>query len=222
MTVTTTDLRGMSTVMPGTGAQHFRSFQADMQVQSSGDGRTIYGIAVPYNAPTRIDQHLIETFARGAFNHQLEHPRRVKLAREHMALGGELIGAGALLRDDPGGLYVEMRVAKTPKGDETLELVRDGALNELSIAFREGMNRKLAGGITERVQADLREVAVVLAGAYGELAAAGGVRSVQAAEFLERQEVVDTELRAAFERRWRPAELEDTATRLEAIRLGLL
>jgi HK97 family phage prohead protease len=197
-------------VMPGTGAQHYRSFAPDLQVQSSGDGRTIYGIAVPYNAPTRIDGNLIEQFARSAFNHQLNRPQRVKFAREHMALGGELIGAASVLRDDPAGLYVELRVSRTKTGDDTLELVRDGALNELSIAFREGRNRKLPGGITERVEADLREVAVV--------------RSAQAVGVLERQEIVDAELRADYERvhmRGLP-ELDDIATKLEAIRLGLI
>lgn len=157
---------------------HYRSFHPDLQVRSGGDGRTIYGIAVPYNAPTRIDDSLVEQFARGAFNHQLRDASRVKFAREHMLLGGTLIGAASLMRDDAAGLYVELRASKTPTGDETLELVRDGALNQLSVMFRERQNRRLAGGVTERVKADLHEVAVVMAGAYGELASAIGVRSL--------------------------------------------
>jgi HK97 family phage prohead protease len=137
----------------------------------------VFGIAVPYNAPTRIDDRLVEQFARGAFNHQLGDPARVKFAREHVALGGQLIGAATLLRDDAAGLYVEMRAAKTPAGDETLELIKEGALDQLSIAFQERHNRRLGGGLVERVKANLREVAVVLEGAYGELAIAAGVRS---------------------------------------------
>jgi uncharacterized protein len=158
---------------------HYRSFRPDLEVRSGGDGRTIYGIAVPYNAPTRIDETLVEQFARGAFNHQIDRPQRVKFAREHVLLGGEMIGAASMLRDDAAGLYVELRAAKTPAGDATLELVRDGALDQMSIMFREGQNRRLAGGITERVRADLREVAMVMEGAYGELAMAGGIRSAQ-------------------------------------------
>jgi Escherichia/Staphylococcus phage prohead protease len=157
--------------------QHYRSFRPELEVRSGGDGRTIYGIAVPYNTPTRIDNSLVEQFARGAFNHQVRTPNRVKFAREHMMLGGELIGALSLMRDDPVGLYVEMRASRTPKGDETLELVKDGALNELSIMFRERQNRKLPGGILERVTADLGEVAVTMQGAYGDAAVAMGVRS---------------------------------------------
>jgi HK97 family phage prohead protease len=160
-----------------TNQQHYRSFRPELEVRSGGDGRTIYGIAVPYNTPTRIDNALVEQFARGAFNHQVRTPNRVKFAREHMMLGGELIGALSLMRDDPVGLYVEMRASRTPKGDETLELVKDGALNELSIMFRERQNRKLPGGILERVTADLGEVAVTMQGAYGDAAVAMGVRS---------------------------------------------
>lgn len=155
----------------------YRSFRPDLEVRSSGDGRTIYGIAVPYNAPTRIDDQLVEQFERGAFNHQLGAAHRVKFAREHVLLGGVLIGAASAMRDDASGLYVELRASKTPVGDETLELVRDGALNQLSIMFRERQNRNLAGGITARVKADLHEVAVVMEGAYGELASAVGIRA---------------------------------------------
>ncbi|MFI6759370.1 HK97 family phage prohead protease [Micromonospora sp. NPDC050417] len=156
-----------------------RTFTPDLEVRSAakgGDGRTIYGIAVPWAAPQRIDANLTEQFARGAFNHQIRAANRIWFSREHIALGGALIGSPTLMRDDAAGLYVELRASKTPLGDETLELVRDGALSHLSVAFRERQNRRL-GHIVERVTADLREVAVTVQGAYGDLAAAAGVRS---------------------------------------------
>lgn len=159
--------------------QLFRVFAQDLEVRAAakgGDGRTIYGIAVPYETPQRIDDQLTEQFARGAFNHQLRAAHRVRLAREHLTLGGALIGRSTLLRDDPAGLYFEARASMTPMGDETLELVRDGALQHVSIGFRERRNRRL-GHITERVTADLVEIAVTLEGAYGDAAAAAGVRS---------------------------------------------
>jgi len=173
---------------------HYRSFAPDLEVRSGGDGRTIYGIAVPWNAPTRIDDSLVEQFARGAFSHQMAKPSRVKFAREHVLLGGELIGSASAMRDDAAGLYVELRAARTPTGDATLELVKDGALDQLSIMFRERQNRRLAGGVTERVKADLAEVAVVMQGAYGELATAVGVRSAQLPAAAN-----DLDLRAAAE-----------------------
>jgi|SRR5882757_3509 len=172
----------------------YRSFAPDLEVKHGGDGRTVYGIAVPYNAPTRIDGELVEQFARGAFNHQVRDPGRVKFAREHVMLGGSLIGALSAMRDDAAGLYVEMRASRTPVGDETLELVKDGALDQLSIMFRERQNRRLAGGVTERVKAHLAEVAVVMEGAYGDLATAAGVRSAQVPAAA-----LDLDLRAAAE-----------------------
>jgi HK97 family phage prohead protease len=200
----------------------YRSFAPDLQVRSQGDGRTVYGIAVPYNAPTRIDDQLIEQFARGAFNHQIDRPNRVKFAREHVLLGGDLIGAASLLRDDSAGLYVELRAAKTPEGDATLELVRDGALDQLSIMFREGKNRRLGGGVVERTMADLKEVAIVMEGAYGELAMAAGVRSKQPVGSTYTE--ADMDLRTKAEQYLATAasrELPDYETQIRAIRLGL-
>lgn len=159
----------------------YRSFTPELEIQTrarGGDGRTICGIAVPYGRAQRIDDRLVEQFRRGAFNHQLRDAHRVKLARDHMALGGTLIGATVLLRDDAAGLYGEWRVSNTVVGEETLELVKDGALTDLSIGFRERQNKRLPGGVTERVSADLREVAVVMEGAYGQGALVSAVRSI--------------------------------------------
>lgn len=201
---------------------HYRSFSPDLEVRSGDGGRTVYGIAVPYNAPTRIDEQLIEQFARGAFNHQLDRPQRVKFAREHVLLGGELIGAASMLRDDAAGLYVELRTAKTPAGEATLELVREGALDQLSVMFREGRNRRLGGGVVERVQADLKEVAIVFEGAYGDLAVAAGVRSKQPTGPVISESEMD--LRAKAEAYLQPSarrELPDIDTQIRAIKLGL-
>lgn len=154
-----------------------REFMPDLEVRSSGDGRTVCGIAVPYGKPQYIDSRLTEQFARGAFNQQLRAVFRLPFFRDHGPYGGTLIGRATEMRDDAAGLYTEFRVSKTDKGDETLELVKDGALSELSIGFREGQNRKLAGGVIERVTATLTEVAIVMAGAYGRAAVVTGVRS---------------------------------------------
>lgn len=159
----------------------FRAFTPDLEVRAAskgGDGRTIVGIAVPYNRPTVIDARLTEQFARGAFDHQIRPGavRPVPFARNHLPLGGTLIGRSTLLRDDPSGLYGEWRVADTAAGNETLELVKMGALDQLSIGFREKQNRRLPGGVIERVTADLKEVAVVLEGAYDDGAAVTSVR----------------------------------------------
>lgn len=157
----------------------FRTFTPDIAIRSAGDGRTLHGIAVPYGVEQRIDDALVEVFARGAFNAQVRAANRVPLAREHMALGGRLIGRLTMLRDDAAGLYFEARVSKTELGDETLALLEDEALREVSIGFRERQNRRRRNGAIERVTADLRELAVVMEGAYGQHAAVAGVRAKQ-------------------------------------------
>lgn len=154
-----------------------RQWMPELEVRSSGDGRTVCGIAVPYGRPQYIDSRLTEQFARAAFNAQLRAAHRIPFMRDHGPHGGKLIGVATTLRDDTAGLYGEWRVSKTPVGDETLELVKDGALSELSIGFREGQNRTLSGGIVERVTATLTEVAIVMAGAYGEAATVASVRA---------------------------------------------
>jgi HK97 family phage prohead protease len=163
-------------------ADIIRSFTPDLQIRSSangGDGRTIEGIAVPYGRAQRIDDTLTEQFARGAFNHQLAAPNRVWFTRDHLSLGGALIGKAVELRDDAAGLWGAWRVSATTAGDETLTLVEDGVLDELSVGFRERQNRRLPGGIIERVKADLVEVSVVLQGAYGREALVSAVREAQ-------------------------------------------
>lgn len=221
-------LMSMAGMMSGRSDPHtpevmYRTFNPDLQVRSSGDGRTIFGYAVPYYAPVEIRSDVfsgVEQFARGAFNHQLGKPRTVKLAREHELLGGDLIGAATLLRDDPNALYVEMHVSKTPKGDETLEFVRDGVLNELSIAFRERQNRTLSNGVVERVKADLFEVAVVRQGAYGELATAVGVRSARGLPVA----TDELDLRAAAQEYLAPGALPpapDYELEIRMLRLGM-
>ena len=162
------------------GELHHRQIEADLEVRSSGDGRTVYGLAVPYGLPQRVEHNLIEQFARGAFAEQVRAPHRVRFTRDHLQQGGSLIGVLTMMRDDPSGLYIEARISRTTVGDETLELIRDGALRHLSIGFQERQNRpirtKLGPGV-ERVTARLVEVSSVLQGAYGDHAVAAGVRS---------------------------------------------
>lgn len=153
-----------------------RSFQPDLEVRTKGSQRLVSGIAVPYNVEQRIDAQLVEVFRPGAFANQLRAANRVKFTREHMSMGGTVIGKATLLREDEAGLYGEFQVAKTAAGDETLELLREGVLTDLSIGFREGQNRS-RNGVVERISAALLEVSVVLEGAYGEAAAVSAVRA---------------------------------------------
>lgn len=166
--------------MPETFTRVFTSPELEILTRANGgDGRTVAGLAVPYGVQQRINSKLTESFRRGAFNAQLKAANRIPFSREHMRLGGTLIGKAVQLRDDANGLYGEFRVSATPAGDETLELIKDGALQDLSIGFREGQNLRSSEGIVERVTAQLIEVSVVLEGAYGEAATVTAVREAE-------------------------------------------
>lgn len=159
-----------------------RTFEGDLELRSSntgGDGRTVFGRAVPYNTPQFIYDGLTEEFLPGAFAHQLKAAHRVRAAREHVDLGGDLIGALRSMDDRQDGLHFSAKISKTIVGDETLELINDRALTQISIGFRErpNGNRRSAGNVLQRVAADLFEVAFVMEGAYGEAASIAGVRS---------------------------------------------
>jgi HK97 family phage prohead protease len=159
-----------------------RGFAPELEIRSAakgGDGRTVEGIAVPYNRPQKIDATLTEQFARGAFAAQANAAHRVKFSRDHLAYGGTLIGRAVELRDDAAGLWGAFRVSATPAGEETLELLRDGVLDELSVGFRTAQDRREADGTITRVKAHLVEVSVVLEGAYGRGALVSAVREAQ-------------------------------------------
>lgn len=151
---------------------------ADLEIRAEGDEGIVYGIAVPWNLPTRINQGLTEEFATGAFDAQMKRggPRSVFLARDHIPTGGTPIGRLREMRNDAKGLYIEAPVSRTQVGEETLTLVRDGVLDSFSIGFVEGQNQHTSNGVVRRLTASLREVAIVLNPAY-KAAVLAGVRS---------------------------------------------
>lgn len=140
-------------------------------IEVRGDGRTITGIAAPFDAPTQIRDSLgtyTEVIERGAFARTIRErgPERVKLLALHDAAQFP-IGRATLLREDPNGLYAEFRVAATPRGDEALQLVREGALDGLSIGFvpiRDAWSND--GGTRTLLEVKLLEVSLVSWPAY--------------------------------------------------------
>ena len=154
-----------------------RSYYSEFEYRAEGDGRTIVGLAVPYDVEQKIAPGLIEVFRRGAFADVIRAPFRVKLLHGHDAQALPL-GRATLLKETDKGLYAEFRVSNTRAGDEVLTLVKDGALDQLSIGFMPLKNKKRADGVIERLKAHLAEVSLVTFGAYGELASVTGVRTI--------------------------------------------
>jgi HK97 family phage prohead protease len=149
--------------------------ELDVEIRTVAGKRQLRGIVVPFGVEQRIDANLVESFAQSAFSKQLAAPHRVPLFRDHESHGGTLIGKGLEMRADSAGLFGAFRVAPTLAGDEALALVEDGALDQWSIGFMPGQNRRLSNGTVERVTATLTEVALVLRGAYGPHAAVSEV-----------------------------------------------
>jgi HK97 family phage prohead protease len=166
----------------------------DLELRADGDGRTFYGIAVPWEVETDLDGYAHEVWTRGAFNHQLRAANRVSASLGHIPLGGSLIGSLRQMRDDSKGLYVEGHISDVPDGNIALTLMTDKALRELSIGFYrvpggDATMRRTDGGILIRMnKANLFEVALTPMGQYGNRAQVGGLRE-QAQPGRERIEV---------------------------------
>lgn len=150
-------------------------FRGDLEVR--GDGRTVVGLAVPFDTPTVIREHghvYDEVFRHGAFAQTIEkRADRVKFLLNHDRQALPL-GRAVALREDTAGLVGEFRVSNTRAGDEALELIRDGALDGLSVGFVPVVDRGTPeGGFVERLEAKLIEVSGVAFPAYdGALIAA--------------------------------------------------
>lgn len=164
-----------------------RDYVADIEIRSDGTGRTVHGILVPYSTVARVSDGgpaYEEMFAPGAFSRDIEARngdfRKVKFLYQHDH--EQPIGRAVELRDDAAGLFGAFRVAKTSKGDEVLELLREGVLDSFSIGFRPidpaPGDPISVGEPVVRTKAGLRETSLVTFPAYaGALVA--GVRAIE-------------------------------------------
>lgn len=171
-----------------------RAYGTDLEVRGTGDGRTICGICVPYDVEQRIHPQLTEVFRKGAFANVAPNAHRVKLLVGHDAQALP-IGRASLLREDAAGLYGEFRVSKGQRGDDILELVRDGALTELSIGFQPLKDKRRQDGVVERIAAHLAEVSLVTFGAYGHSASVVGVRDTSTTPNMDAVQAILKDLR---------------------------
>jgi uncharacterized protein len=145
-----------------------RATFADLEVRS--DGRTIVGLAAPFDTPTTINDRsgaFTEVIRPGAFTRTIrERGDRVKLLRNHDS--AQLVGRATTLIEDARGLRATFRVSSTAAGDEALALARDGALDALSIGFNipQGGERITRTGVRELIEIRLSEVSLVTFAAY--------------------------------------------------------
>lgn len=123
----------------------------------------------------------------GAFTKSLAErpPARIKMLRQHRQ--DEPIGVWAAAAEDSRGLHVKGRLIRdVPLAAQTYALMREGALDQLSIGFRtkrERFDRKASARLVE--EADLREISIVTFGS-NDKAAISAVKSLHDPERASR------------------------------------
>lgn len=95
---------------------------------------------------------------KGAF-HQSLKDRRPQLLWQHDM--GETIGVVTSLKEDDRGLFGEFKLSKTRRGADAYHLLKDGALNSLSIGYIPTDSDFEDDGIRKLKAVDLLEISVV-------------------------------------------------------------
>lgn len=155
----------------------------------AGDGRTLVGLAVPFDTELEVSDlwdDYTEVFRKGAFAKTIRDrakPVPLLVHHQHRALG---IGRATKLTETDAGLAAEFHLTEGVQlADETLALVKDEAIGGLSIGFEpvqhretKGPNREPPAGLDliERTEVNLREVSICNFPAYVD-AGVTGVRS---------------------------------------------
>jgi uncharacterized protein len=154
---------------------HTHTFSASLSVRDEdqgGDGRTLVGLAVPYDEELEVSDfwdEYTEVFRKGAFAKTITdraQPVPLLVAHEHRTLP---IGAATTLAETDAGLEAQFHLSATARADEVLELVRDRAISGLSIGFQPVQQRVTKGSardpaahrdLVERTEVNLREVSI--------------------------------------------------------------
>ena len=141
---------------------------ADLEIR--GDGRTLYGLAVPFNQVATVNDgrgNYDEMFVRGSFQRTIagNAGQKVKLMANHDSRRFP-IGRSTNLKEDAAGLVGEFHVSATRDGDEVLQLARDKVLDSFSVGFTPIKHQRNDDGVVERHEVALREVSVVAFPAY--------------------------------------------------------
>lgn len=143
-----------------------------IDIKAVGDDGKIAGYASAFNVVDSYNEMVLP----GAFKASLAAARRdkrtIKMLYQHDTY--QPIGVWDALEEDSKGLHVEGRLLKdvSPKAAETYGLVKEGALDELSIGYREQETLKHPDlrGVLQLKKLDLREVSIVTFGALGRSA----------------------------------------------------
>ena len=137
--------------------------------ETNVETREVIGRAVPYNDVIDIGGGDKEQFVRGS----VDLNSHVKLFRDHK----EIIGKVNSMEEREDGLWIKAKISSTKLGDETLELVKDGAIRSFSVGFIPLVDEKQDRTII-RKKVNLKEVSLVAFPAY-ENASVTEVREIK-------------------------------------------
>jgi len=124
---------------------------------TDAEQRTVEGMAVPYNDTIDIGGGWSERFEKGA----VDLNANVKLFRDHE----DIIGVVTEMEESDEGLMIKAKISETVLGNETLNLVKDGAIRSFSVGFIPVIDEKKEKTII-RKKVDLKEVSLVAFPAY--------------------------------------------------------
>src|SRR5215475_3249521 len=186
---------------------HIFEQEMTIRTQPEGDGRTIYGLAVPFNVELNVTDGwtpYTDVFRKGSFAKTIrDRKRAVKLlfSHEHRS---QSVGVATDLREEDDGLHAAFYVSATTLGNDLLTLVKDHALDGLSIGFEPITHTVIPGDkrtppaqreLHERTEVVLREVSLCNFPAFEEAGVEGvragnGDRPTLAALALERGQML--------------------------------
>lgn len=188
--------------MPARPILHRAYAAGALHVRGDGDGRTVCGIACPFDEPTEIVEYghrITESVRQGAFSRTIRErgADRIKaLAQhDHQVLP---VGRAQLLREQRDGLYCELRISNTSLGDDVLALVNDGVLDGLSIGFEPIEADTSTRDVVIHTEIRLREISLVPWPAY-DGARVAGVRAVEHTPHIDHARERVARLRARFQ-----------------------
>lgn len=129
-----------------------------LRAAEEGDGRTLEGVAVPYDSIISTWDGA-ETFDPDCV---FDESESAKLCYQH----GELIGRITNAEPQTDGLHITAHISDTQRGRDVVALLRDGALDSLSVGFVPIEDETDKQGVTHRRRVRLLEVSVVSWPAY--------------------------------------------------------
>ena len=105
-----------------------------LEIRETQEGRRGCGIAAPFGSSYDAGD-FGETFLPGSFNKTIsERGEKVPLLEAHRRDAMPL-GRATRMEETSDGLYAEFLISKTSRGEEALQLTRDGVMHSFSVGF---------------------------------------------------------------------------------------